>query len=340
MMEILNSLISDSIYYLFITFLVSSALAPLLIALLYKLHFTVRHIVNRDKLNKEFVKIHGWKSGTPTMGGILIWITVPVICWIVLPHTITLKGFVIGFWIFGLVGIIDDLYTMYTKKSNKLRELQNKFIFRVLKLSIMFSISLAFSYFFFIRIGDTGISDIKALGIVFSGFWKYLLIGLVFPVVIYAFDVYDGADGLSSGTLIINSLGFAVLLLILGKYEFFPVLFILVGGLIVFLYFNIPPARVWMGAPGAMSIAFGLFYIAIVTRTIIPFFIITMVQWVDFATSVIQIFSLKFLKKKFFKIAPLHHLFEALGWPEYKVVMRFWLTALVVTILGIWIGLS
>ncbi|MFH1547271.1 MAG: hypothetical protein ABIC57_02185 [bacterium] len=336
----LIDLVSDSIFYLVISFLVSAAISPIVISLLYKLHFTARHVVNKDKKNKEFIKIHGWKSGTPTMGGIIFFITVPLLSWLILPHTDTLKGFVVGLLIFGLVGIADDLFTMYAKRKNKLREIQNHFLFRVIKLTIMYAISLAFSYIFFVKIGTVGYTNADILGFSVPVFYKYLIAGLVLPVVIYAFDIYDGADGLSSGTLIVNTLGMASLLLLLGRYEFVPALFMLTGGLIVFLYFNIPPARVWMGAPGAMSIAFGLFYIAIVTKTIVPFFIITLVQWIDFSSSVIQIFSLKFLKKKVFKIAPLHHLFEAIGWPEYKVVMRFWLTSLVTTIIGVWVGLA
>lgn len=338
-MEIIRSLISDSMLYFFMSFLVTAAISPIVISLLYKLHFTVRHVLNKDMKNKEFVKIHGWKSGTPTMGGIMIWLTVPILSWIVLPHSSVLKGFVLGFLIFGLVGFADDLFTMLNKKDNKLREFQNKFLFRIIKLSIMLLISIGFAYFIYSNLFGAATDQIKVI-IIFEGIWKYLLLGAVLPVVIYIFDIYDGADGLSSGTLIINTLGMMGMLLLQGKYEFVPVLAMLVGSLLVFLYFNIPPARVWMGAPGAMAIGFGLYYVAIVTKNYIPFFFIIFVQFIDFLSSATQIFFLKFLDRKAFKIAPLHHLFEAIGWPEYKVVMRFWLTSAIFTAIGVWIGIS
>jgi phospho-N-acetylmuramoyl-pentapeptide-transferase len=165
------------------------------------------------------------------------------------------------------------------------------------------------------------------------------IFGFVLSLAVYALDIYDGADGLFSGTLIINLFGLILLLIAQGNLDYLPLLFIIMGTIIVFLYFNIPPARVWMGASGAMPIALVLFFVAFMTDSFLAFFIMSLMQWIVFASSFLQIISVRLFKRKLFKIAPLHHHFEAVGWSEYKVVMRFWLFALVFTLAGVLAGL-
>jgi phospho-N-acetylmuramoyl-pentapeptide-transferase len=114
---------------------------------------------------------------------------------------------------------------------------------------------------------------------------------------------------------------------------------IILGVLVVDLYFNIPPARFWNGGPGAMPLGFVFFFIGVVTNNLIPYFFITGMTWVIMFSSMTQLISLKFLKKRVFKIAPLHHHFQAVGWPQYKIVMRFWLFTAFSSIVGIYLGL-
>lgn len=130
-----------------------------------------------------------------------------------------------------------------------------------------------------------------------------------------------------------------ILLLVKQQYEFIPILTIILGVQIVDLYFNIPPARFWNGGPGAMPLGFTMFYVGLITNNIIPYFIMSSITWVIMASSLIQIVSLRFFKKRVFKIAPIHHHFQAGGWPQYKVVMRFWLFSLVASIIGLYIGI-
>jgi phospho-N-acetylmuramoyl-pentapeptide-transferase len=114
---------------------------------------------------------------------------------------------------------------------------------------------------------------------------------------------------------------------------------IVLGVLIVDLYFNIPPARFWNGGPGAMPLGFTFFFIALLTNNLIPFFFITGITWAIMLSSMIQLVSMKFFNKRVFKIAPLHHHFQAVGWPQYKIVMRFWLFTAFACIVGIYLGL-
>jgi phospho-N-acetylmuramoyl-pentapeptide-transferase len=168
-----------------------------------------------------------------------------------------------------------------------------------------------------------------------------LLIALSFlgQFAIYSAELTDGLDGLMTGIFTIVDVAFIVLLLIQGQYTYIPILMIILGVLVVDLYFNIPPARFWNGGPGAMPLGFTFFFIGLVTNNLIPYFFITGLTWVIMFSSLIQLVSMKFFKKRVFKIAPLHHHFQAVGWPQYKIVMRFWLFTAFASIVGIYIGL-
>jgi phospho-N-acetylmuramoyl-pentapeptide-transferase len=166
-----------------------------------------------------------------------------------------------------------------------------------------------------------------------------VIAGTVGQFAIYSAELTDGADGLMIGIFTAINIALISILLIQGQFQFVPILTIILGVQIVDLYFNIPPARFWNGGPGAMPLGFTMFFVALVTNNVIPYFIITSITWLIMASSAIQIISLKFFKKRVFKIAPIHHHFQANGWPQYKVVMRFWLFTLFTCIVGIYVAL-
>ncbi len=336
-MQNLLEVVRESLFYLFIALIVSSIIAPFIIDMLYKLKLTVRHVLNKDKKNKEFVSIHGWKSGTPNMGGLIILTVVPLLMLIVSPKTFEFNILLGGFIGLGIYGFIDNLLVDISKFNNELRQLQDAFLFRVLKMILMFVIGGAVGYLLHSNSADFSVLNFDGFDLEL-GIWVVPFFSLFMAFAVYAFDIFDGADGLFSGTFIVNFIGMILLLIVQGQFTFIPFLFIVMGTLIVFLYFNIPPARVWMGACGAMPVGFTLFYVAFLTDNLVPFVIMTLMQWVVLASSFIQIVAIRYFKKKVFKIAPLHHHFEAIGWPEYKVVMRFWLFSLVATLLGILVG--
>jgi phospho-N-acetylmuramoyl-pentapeptide-transferase len=180
-------------------------------------------------------------------------------------------------------------------------------------------------------------------------FFNFLTIGISPTVIgalsiigqfaIYSAELADGLDGLMIGMFGIIDVAFIILLLMQGNYTFIPILMILLGVIVVDLYFNIPPARFWNGGPGAMPLGFTFFFIGVVTDNLIPYFFITGITWVIMFSSMIQLVSWKFFNKRIFKIAPLHHHFQAVGWPQYKIVMRFWLFTAFACIVGIYLGL-
>jgi len=141
------------------------------------------------------------------------------------------------------------------------------------------------------------------------------------------------------GIMTIITILFSFLLIVQGQFDFLPILAIILGVEIIDLYFNIPPARFWNGGPGAMPLGFAIFFIALATNNLLPYIFMSSITWLIMLSSFIQIISLRFFHKRVFKIAPIHHHFQANGWPQYKVVMRFWLFTLATCIMGFYLGI-
>ncbi|MCK9415073.1 MAG: hypothetical protein PHG60_00280 [Candidatus Dojkabacteria bacterium] len=341
MLEILKSGFHD----MFISAFAAMVFTPIMISLLYK--FNQVSGIKKTELgegkgtNALFLQIMNTQktNGTPNMGGIMIWILVPLLTYFLVELTPTIKIFLIGFALSGFWGFIDvAVITNGFKNNAKFRAYQETFWWRFGKLIVAVLInflvmvllyrsgefnSLSFLQLFSIGITPTVVVALSVLG----------------QFAIYSAELTDGLDGLMIGIFAIIDIAFLILLLTQGQYAFIPILMIILGVLIINLYFNIPPARFWNGGPGAMPLGFAFFFIALITNNLIPYFLITGITWVIMLSSMIQLISMKFLKKKVFKIAPLHHHFQAVGWPQYKIVMRFWLFTAFACAVGIYLGL-
>jgi phospho-N-acetylmuramoyl-pentapeptide-transferase len=273
------------------------------------------------------------------MGGILIWILVPLLTLALVPMTPVIKVFLIGFALFGFWGFIDvAIFTNGFKNNEKVKAFQETFEWRMGKLTFSILLNIGVMYLLS-RTGE--VTTISILDLVVINITPIILIitGAIGQFAIYSAELTDGADGLMIGIFTIINFAMLFLLTIQGQYEFIPILAIILGVQLIDLYFNIPPARFWNGGPGAMPLGFSMFFVALVTDNVVPYFLMSSITWLIMASSAIQIISLKFFKKRVFKIAPIHHHFQANGWPQYKVVMRFWLFTLFTCILGIYLGL-
>lgn len=341
MIEILKK----SLESLFLSTVVSAIFAPIMISILYK--FNQVSGIKKSKIgagdgdNTLFMRImHSTATnGTPNMGGILVWIIVPAIALLTLTLTPVLKVFLFGFILFGLWGFIDVVvFTNGFKNNEKMKAFQETFEWRMGKLlfSILLNIGIMFLLY---RTGELASLSFFDLLIVNITPTIVIFLGAVGQFAIYSAELTDGADGLMIGIFSIINIFLIILLLIQGQYAFLPILAIILGVQIVDLYFNIPPARFWNGGPGAMPLGYAMFFVALVTDNLIPYFAMSFITWGIMASSAIQIFSMKFFKRRVFKIAPIHHHFQANGWPQYKVVMRFWLFTLVTCIVGLYLGL-
>jgi phospho-N-acetylmuramoyl-pentapeptide-transferase len=330
---------------LFLATAISAIFAPIMISILYKFNqvsgLTKSKIGAGDGDNTLFMKImkSSTTNGTPNMGGILIWIIVPLVILLTITMTPIVKVFLFGFLLFGFWGFIDVVvFTNGFKHNEKMRAFQETFEWRIGKLTFSILLNILVMWLLY-RTGQfTSISLFDLLLINITPL-ILVIIGAVGQFAIYAAELTDGADGLMMGIFTIINFAFIFLLTIQGKYEFVPILFIILGVQVIDLYFNIPPARFWNGGPGAMPLGYTMFFVALVTNNIPAYFVMTSITWLIMASSAIQMFSMRFFKKRVFKIAPIHHHFQANGWPQYKVTMRFWLFTILTCIIGLYVGL-
>jgi phospho-N-acetylmuramoyl-pentapeptide-transferase len=308
------------------------------------------HFLYKYKLGKQirnngntpiFSALHAHKAGTPTMGGILIWGTllIFIIFFFYLgkffPGLDSLNFFSrpetllpLGILIFSaLVGLFDDWLDVLGKGKGGLRMKH-----RLLIYTLIAAIGAAWFYFKL----DWTTLHIPFLGNFEIGAWYIPF--FIFVIVATAFSVNetDGLDGLAGGTLLISFASFAVISFSLGRYDLAAFCGVIIGALVAFLWFNITPARFYMGDTGAMSLGITLGVIALLTNSAFILPIIGLIFVIESLSVIIQLTSKKLRGgKKFFKSAPIHHHFQALGWSEPKIVMRFWMIAGVAAAIGL-----
>lgn len=299
-----------------------------------------------------FNSIHKEKeTGTPRMGGIVIWassvITILLISGIskIMPNGITWTldflsrsqtWLPLATLIFGsLVGLLDD----YMEVSGS-REGRNGGLSIHKRLIAVTLISLICGWWFYDKL------DVNAIGLPF-GMEIYLgpffiLVFLAVTLSIYAGGVIDGLDGLAGGIFATIFAAYGGIAFYQQQFDLAAFCVTIVGGILAFLWFNIPPARFYMSETGTMGLTITLTVVAFMTDKlgdgygvlILPIIALPLV--ITVLSNIIQIMSKKFRNgKKVFQVAPIHHHFEAIGWPSYKVVMRYWIFGVVSAILGI-----
>ncbi len=329
---------------LILSFIFTSALAIPFIKLLYRHKFQRQDEKSKDIFDKEmpiFARLHGWKSGTPTGGGILV-ITSLLLLTLVFyiftsfspNHTVNILLFTVISY--GLLGFYDDIQKIFGWKKTGFWGLPFRFkLFLQLVLAVMVSLDLFWNMnihgFTIPLIGTSYFVDLGWLFIPFAT--------LVITFMTNAYNITDGLDGLAVGLLIIALSAFFFLNTMFGFGDVAVFITTLLGSLLAFLYFNIYPARVWLGDTGAMSFGALLVVIAILLDQLIPLTFIGGVFVIEALSTLIQWTSKAIWKKKVFQVAPIHHHFEAIGWDETKVTMRFWLLGAVLAFFGLFVAL-
>ena len=152
-------------------------------------------------------------------------------------------------------------------------------------------------------------------------------------------NLTDGLDGLDGGVLLIAFASFSIIAFSQNKIDLAAFCAAISGALLAFLWFNIYPARFFMGDTGAASLGTALGVVAMLTNSVLVLFIIVFIYVLESGSVAIQLFSKRFLGRKIFLAAPIHHHFEALGWPETKVTMRIWIGTAVTALIGVIIGI-
>jgi phospho-N-acetylmuramoyl-pentapeptide-transferase len=321
---------------------------PLLSNFLYK-HKLGKKIRNSGD-TPIFSKLHAHKSGTPTMGGVLIWGTtfIFIIVFYYLykffpnnftsalnflsqKETLLPLGALVAS---ALIGLVDDWLDVRGKGvfgggGFKMRH----------RLIIYALIALIGALWFYFKLDWTTI-HLPFLGYFQIGWWYIPVFILVIVATSFSVNETDGLDGLAGGTLLIAFGAYAVISFAMGRYDLAAFCGVIIGALLAFLWFNIPPARFYMGDTGSMSLGVTLGIIALLTNNVMLLPLIGFIFVVESLSVIIQILSRKIRKKKVFLSAPIHHHFQARGWSESKIVMRFWLISAVVAVIGLLIFLA
>jgi len=336
---------------LLFSFLTTSILVVPFINLLYKLKFQRQKQKTLDFQNNRtpiFDKFHSQKTGTPVGGGLLIIASVSLLFLALLPVLKITRIFIssnfsinweliIIFLIFigfGIIGLYDDILKFFNFQKTGFFGLRMKhklllqlFIATIASLLIYFKLGINFIYLPFFGPISLGLFYIPIASLIIVSFGNF-------------FNITDGLDGLSCGLLTISLFAFWVLA---GNSFDTPIsLFISlwIGSLIAFLYFNVFPARIWLGDVGSLSFGATFAVIALLLGRVVPLVIIGSPFIVEGMSSAIQIFSKVYLHRKIFPAAPFHLTLQQLNWEEPKIVFRAWLAGIILAIFGLWLGLS
>lgn len=284
-----------------------------------------------DQLMKEDIQ-------TPSGGGILLILILTLLSLVYAIFSKSVDFVSLGILLFTLVtfgtlGFVDDVRLIFTRRSGKFLGLDKK----KMLLTQLILASLVSTMLYFVA----GLNNIyiAGLGNFIIGPWYIPIAAFVIVSFANAYNISDGLDGLSAGLLTICLFAFlalssATLNLTLGSF-----IGIWIGALFAFLYFNIWPARIFLGDAGTFGFGATLAVVGLLTGKMLALAIIGGMFVVIVASSLVQILSKKFLSKKILPIAPIHMYFKFIGWPESKIVVRFWLAQALFAIFGLWIGL-
>lgn len=310
------------------------ALTPLMAHFLYKLRISKRLRtagMGHGATAEVFAGLHAGKAGTPTMGGILIWVTVAVVTIffnLSRPETYLPLFTLVAV---GLLGAADDLLNVFGigGAGGGLR-VRHKFILQLV-------IGAAAVWWFYVKL-HFSIIHIPAVGDFDIGLLYVPLFMFVIVATTNAVNFTDGLDGLAGGLLAIAFVAFGALSFVNHLYALTAFCAAIVGALLAFLWFNIYPARFFMGDTGSMALGATLGVVAALNNALVILPIIGIVFVGETLSIIIQVFWRKTFHKKLFRSAPIHHHFEALGWPETKVTMRFWIIGAVFAVIGLVAG--
>ncbi len=302
----------------------------------------LRKLNAKQSVSLKISKTHLAKNGTPTLGGFIF--IIPTILSLIflyfrgsidITHNLIILVFV--FLAYALLGFVDD-FLKIKYKNNKGLKISTKFFCQLI-IAVIF-------FYIFMKNGGKSVIEITSLGLVIPLGWGFGLFILFLLVgTSNAVNITDGLDGLAGGLSAIAFLAFGLLswntTWMQGNQEMAIFCFVLVGALFGFLLFNTHPAKVFMGDMGSLALGGALATIAILTRHELSLPLIGGVFVIETLSSMIQIISIRKFNKKVFKMAPLHHHFEQIGWSEQDIVKVFWVVGLLLAMAaityGVWI---
>lgn len=334
---------------LLLSWIVSSLLFIPFIRLLYQWRFQRTHQITRDAFNARtpiFDKYHKGKAGIPVGGGVLIILVTTILFplsilimkyfWIpvtaVYPMVQEIKILLFTFLSFGLLGLLDDAKKTFIWQSQFFGlRLRHKLVLEIILAAVV-------SYWLAADL-KINIFYVPGFGVIHMGWWFIPFAAFVIIAFSNAFNITDGLDGLASGALMIALLAFWIVSASILDTPLSLFIALWLGSLLAFLYFNVFPARIFLGDVGALSFGATLAVVGLIFGKAPALLVIGLVFVVEVASSLLQLLWKKFFGKKIIPVAPFHLYLQSIGWPEPKIVMRTWILSIVSAIFGLWIAL-
>ncbi|KMJ58541.1 phospho-N-acetylmuramoyl-pentapeptide-transferase [Bacillus sp. LL01] len=314
------------LFAIVMSFLFTVLLSPIFIPFLRRLKFG-------QSIREEGPQSHQKKTGTPTMGGIMILLSVTVTTLVITGQfaEATVETYLLLFVMvgYGLLGFLDDFIKVVLKRNLGLTSLQ-KLIGQIVIAVVFYFVFVQFEFSTAVSIPGTNISiELGFFYVLFIIFW---LVGFSNAV-----NLTDGLDGLVSGTAAVAFGAFAVLAWFQSQFEVSIFAVAVVGSLLGFLVFNAHPAKVFMGDTGSLALGGAIATVAVLLKLEIILIIIGGVFVIETLSVIIQVISFKATGRRVFKMSPLHHHYELVGWSEWRVVVTFWTVGLLCAMLGIYL---
>jgi phospho-N-acetylmuramoyl-pentapeptide-transferase len=335
-----------------VSFAIAFLLTPLLTHFLYKYKMWRKEVRQKAIDGGDvtyFQKFHQeGEVKVPRMGGILIWGTVLIVIflfWLLSQITDIWWLEKLNFlsrsqtWLplftliaASLLGLADDLMQIFGKGKYIAGGMSLK-----KRLLVVALIGLVGALWFYFKLDWTTI-HVPGLGDLTINYW-YIPLFVLVMLAVYSGGIIDGLDGLAGGSFASIFAAFAGIALFLGQIDLAAFCASILGALLAFLWFNIPPARFYMTETGTMGLCATLTVIAFLTDSVLVLPIIGLLLVAESGSVILQLLSKRFRHKKIWLSTPIHHHFEAKGWPHYKVTMRFWIIGAVMAIVGLSIRL-
>ncbi|HEY1085222.1 MAG TPA: phospho-N-acetylmuramoyl-pentapeptide-transferase [Candidatus Saccharimonadales bacterium] len=333
----LASALGDIVLVSVVAFLISMALTPVYTFLAYRYKFwkKQRQTSTTGEKLEVFTKLHAKKfeRSIPTMAGIIgVLSIIAVTCVFNLDRGQTwlpLAALIGG----GAVGLLDDVINIRGKGLG-VAGLRSS-----IKFLMIITIGVVLGWYFYEKLGFTSVM-MPYFGSIDIGVWIVPLFAFVVTATGNAVNISDGLDGLAGGLLITSFGAFGLIALLQDQMFLAGFCFTVIGALLSYLWFNIHPARFFMGDVGSFAYGVALGVVAMLTNSLLLLPVIGFLFVIEAGSSLVQITSKRLFKKKIFLSAPIHHHLEAVGWPEVKVTMRFWVISSVTAFFGVLLALG
>jgi phospho-N-acetylmuramoyl-pentapeptide-transferase len=333
---------------LIVSFIVHSSVLVPFINFLYRFKFFKnKTAISQEKTDEASTHIRS-KARTPEGGGLLILVITSLIFAFVMPllrrlgfeitHVYSINDEInvlfFTFISFGLLGLYDDIVKFFElDREQGYTGLKTRY-----KFLIQIALGLIIGAMMYVNLG-IDIIHVPFFGVIHFGFWFIPMAAFLIVTFANSVNITDGMDGLASGLLMISLFGFLLLSTSILDTPLSIFIALWLGGLIAFLYFNVFPARLFMGDVGALAFGAAFATVGLLTGKVVAMIIIGLPFLIDGLSSLIQILGVKILHRRLLPIAPLHYYLLKIGWTEPKIVQRAWLVGIMFVIFGIWLAI-